>query len=85
MPTTPKAAPEAPSTASLRTDRDSSGISTASATLRVLPASAHVANKMRIGKTELKNWAAIVIDRSKMSTRTPAAALWVRMRPSHRD
>ena len=38
---------------------------------------------MRIGSTEVKNWAAMVIDRSKMPSRTLARALRIAIRPGH--
>ncbi len=40
---------------------------------------------MRIGNTDVKNWAAIVIDRSKISMRMHDAALRNTIRPGHRD
>ena len=39
---------------------------------------------MRVGKTEVKNCAAIVIDLSNSSTRTDVAAVRMATRPGHR-
>src|SRR5215213_4213932 len=41
--------------------------------------------RMRIGNTEVKNWAAIVIDRSKISIRMQDAELRSAIRPGHCD
>ena len=44
-----------------------------------------VAIRMSTGSTEVKNWAAIVIDRSNTSIRPSPAAAWSRIRPGHRS
>ena len=44
-----------------------------------------VAIRISIGSTEVKNWAAMVIDRSNTSIRTSPAVPWSMIRPGHRS
>src|SRR4051794_38695037 len=49
------------------------------------PPPAQAAHRIRIGNTELKNWAAMVIARSNKAARAAVTLAWITTRPGHRD
>ena len=83
VPMTPKADQLPPPTACSRALRESLGRLIVSAIVWVSREEVQEANRIRIGSTEVKNWAAIVIDRSKMPIRMLIAALRIAILPGH--